>query len=87
LSFRNAERYIFTTEGHLLPIGGKLFRRPWDEDMRMEKERTAHVNKSQFRTHISPSEATCQNPGADLTHSLPVRAAYLAQVIDQVAKQ
>jgi len=73
---KREERYLFTTEGHILPINGEIRRKKWDDEDFMSEQTGSKVQNVQ-----------CQNPGFGLRHSLPLRADYLQQVFDQVGER
>jgi mannosidase alpha-like ER degradation enhancer 1 len=73
---RHAERYLFTTEGHVFPIRADLRRKVWEE----EDLFPAAVNAS------AATSSSCQNPVQGAKHSamqLPLRSKYLEQVFSQ----
>lgn len=78
LSLPPTSRYIFTTEGHLLPINGKLRRKVWEEEGILD----ASGQKGGGRGRML-QQPQCQNPGSDSRFEMPLRSGYLRQVLAQ----
>lgn len=67
-----AERYLFTTEGHVIPITSSLRSLDWenDEDMNTFRLPSSRSRKSQFRNLSQLSETNVDAFSRNSTHSV-----------------
>ncbi|XP_042881099.1 ER degradation-enhancing alpha-mannosidase-like protein 1 isoform X1 [Penaeus japonicus] len=66
-----SHQYMFTTEGHILPLGPWLRKKRWDIDLFQNAETVIQVNAS---------EASCAAIDQERTYGLPLRSQYLEQI-------
>ncbi|KAB7506973.1 ER degradation-enhancing alpha-mannosidase-like protein 1 [Armadillidium nasatum] len=67
---KQPNKYVFTTEGHLIPTG------PWLR----KKEWTEHFTVSSDAFFLNVSDANCQAIDEERTFGLPLQSRYLAQI-------
>nr|XP_039250499.1 ER degradation-enhancing alpha-mannosidase-like protein 1 [Styela clava] len=68
--------WIFTTEGHLLPVGEISRFKPWEEDFDYEKDEKLNFSL--------PASRNCSAIPLERTFGLPLRSHYLHQVHELV---
>ncbi|PVD24290.1 hypothetical protein C0Q70_14761 [Pomacea canaliculata] len=71
-------RYLFTTEGHLLPIGRRWRHKPWEEVGSKPVKAAASV--VDVRVNIS----ICDTVSSDSRYLLPMKSKYMAQMENAV---
>lgn len=64
---RDAERFVFTTEGHLFPVDGEYRRKVWEEE-----DIFPDVLDGANRTARLP-QSSCENRGVDSPYQLPLK--------------
>ena len=74
-------RFVFTTEGHLLPISEKIRTKVWEGDFGSgHQNATRQLNECKSDSEWPPP--MCQYSPSK--YSLPIRSEYLTQVFSQV---
>eukprot|EP00094_Tigriopus_californicus_P014109 TCALIF_13665-PA protein Name:"Similar to Edem1 ER degradation-enhancing alpha-mannosidase-like protein 1 (Mus musculus)" AED:0.18 eAED:0.18 QI:83/0.66/1/1/1/1/4/54/466 len=82
------ERFIFTTEGHVFPLGTKYQNEKTGGDHVIPTALEMFTNSSRKSSHINSGGdgtilSSCDNKGfLELEHGLPLHEIYLAQVFD-----
>ncbi|XP_063611642.1 ER degradation-enhancing alpha-mannosidase-like protein 1 [Penaeus indicus] len=66
-----SHQYMFTTEGHILPLGPWLRKKRWDVDLFQNAETVIQVNAS---------HASCAAIDKERIYGLPLRSHYLEQI-------
>lgn len=70
---QNLDRFLFTTEGHVIPILSQLREPPW-----------LSISRSPSLASLNISQPSCQAVAENLRYSLPIRSKYLAQISSSV---
>ncbi|XP_053576759.1 ER degradation-enhancing alpha-mannosidase-like protein 1 isoform X2 [Bombina bombina] len=77
-------KYLFTTEGHLVPIDPRLRDKSWQDIFITEKKPPRNNEKlSQTKLKTANSSSNCYRVPAERTFSLPLKSVYMRQ-IDQM---
>ncbi|KAL8558834.1 ER degradation-enhancing alpha-mannosidase-like protein 1 [Nucella lapillus] len=74
-------RYLFTTEGHILPIDVRWRRKPWEEE---EEEKGEGGDRGEEKkpsiVDARSNASNCDSVSMESRYFLPVRSSYLAQI-------
>ncbi|KAK2171103.1 hypothetical protein NP493_1103g00040 [Ridgeia piscesae] len=83
---KDAVRYLFTTEGHLIPISRQLTQQPWLDDINTEStvedfksKRTENDNPVTYG-HTHNSTGSCGHIPKERRFFLPIESRYLQQL-------
>ncbi|KAM4650952.1 ER degradation-enhancing alpha-mannosidase-like protein 1 [Discoglossus pictus] len=80
----SGNKYLFTTEGHLVPLDPRLRDKTWQEIFQPEsKEPKSPEQLSQTRLKTANSSSNCYRVPAERRFSLPLKSVYMRQ-IDQM---
>jgi len=75
-------QYIFTTEGHILPISPRFRDKPWEDDVIFDDWFSDKIQDI-FKNTTTPSKTypqSCDKISLETRYSLPIRNQYLQQV-------
>jgi len=75
---RNYKKYIFTTEGHILPLSQRFRVSSWDLDGLFDQPSTDKFRP--VRSNTTAGESVCDNISLETRFSLPLRNQYLQQI-------
>nr|AJA37905.1 EDEM-like protein 1 [Littorina littorea] len=70
-------RYLFTTEGHILPIDRRWRTKPWEEE---EEDRIDEEEKAASVIDVRHNNSNCDPVSTESRYFLPVRSSYFAQM-------
>ncbi|CAH2312693.1 ER degradation-enhancing alpha-mannosidase 1, partial [Pelobates cultripes] len=81
---RTGNKYLFTTEGHLVPLDPRFRKTPWHEFFHQEDKTQRSLQKlSQTRLRTANSSTNCNRVPEERRFSLPLKSVYMRQ-IDQM---
>ncbi len=81
----NAEKYLFTTEGHVFPISNRYRRKVWEEeDVIFNRRNRLSPASSTLTSYNTSLASSCENSrGVNAPHILPLKSTYLDQIFSQ----
>jgi len=75
-------RFVFTTEGHLLPISDKIRTKIWETDFQTNGSYKSDTSGNYYTSDSSSSKPQCEATPSKF--NLPIQSEYLAQVFSQI---
>ncbi|KAM4023298.1 ER degradation-enhancing alpha-mannosidase-like protein 1 isoform 1-T2 [Anomaloglossus baeobatrachus] len=77
-------KYLFTTEGHLIPVDPRFRKKAWKDIFTPEKKPQSDTDKlSQTKLRAANSSTNCYRVPEERRYSLPLKSVYMRQ-IDQM---